>query len=273
LAAGIIIVSGLYLWPQESQLPGRHFAPHGERSFYSEPSTARVIEGPVVGGIVSHHLLVTPELANFYAQLREERPERVILLGPDHFDLGQTNLTVSRLAYETPWGELEPDLAVVDDMIDAGVVTNYERPFELEHSISAEVAYLKKTFPRAKLVPIIIKRGISRAELDNLVRRLESLPDKSLVLASVDFSHHQTSVIAQEHDQISIETIKNFDFGKLFQLDVDSPGSLYVLLKYLDNRNARQFEYWNTNSAIFTNQPDLDDVTSYVFAYFTVGKD
>ena len=49
----------------------------------------------------------------------------------------------------------------------------------------------------------------------------------------VHFSHYKNSDQAQKDDKESIEVITNFDFKNVYNINVDSPASIYTLLKYL----------------------------------------
>lgn len=97
---------------------------------------------------------------------------------------------------------------------------------------------------------------------------LEISDKKIVVIASVDFSHHTNKQIAELNDKKSIQVITNFDLEKLYSLNIDSPNTIYVLLKYLEGRDAKRINYWQQNAADILNSPNYEDVTSYLFAFF-----
>ncbi len=251
-----------------------HQAASFNREFYGDMENARplkVLEGPVYGGIVSHHLAASRKIAEYFAGLKNIRPKTVVIIGPNHFNAG-ADILVSGYNYETPWGNIGSDHEIVGKIIEAGAAENNEQPFEKEHSVSALVSYVKYNFPGAKIVPVIIKRNVAQKKLDRLADELnEILPAESLVLASVDFSHHGNSIVADYHDTKSISAIENFDLKNIFKLEIDSPASLYVLLKYLRFRGVEKMTYTNTDSAVIGDDPASQDVTSYVFGYFQTG--
>lgn len=261
---------------QEIVYANFHYASFKDKSFYGNVEKVvpkKIFEEKVYGGIISHHLYVASEIAQFFASLKKQHPKTVVLIGPNHYSLGTDDILVSKYPYQTPWGTLEPDSKIIDQLLQNNIVQNNEHPFEIEHSIAADVSYIKEAFPDAKLVPIILKRTTSKAKLDQLVSDLnKTLPDDTLVLASVDFSHHSKEIVSEFHDKKSISAIENFDYDTVLNLEIDSPSSIYTLLKYLEGKGAQKMEYKNTNSAIFGANFDSEDVTSYLFSYFIKGK-
>jgi predicted class III extradiol MEMO1 family dioxygenase len=97
------------------------------------------------------------------------------------------------------------------------------------------------------------------------------LPKNAVVISSVDFSHHLNRVASKFHDQRSISAIKSFDYGRVLTSEIDSPASIYTLLRYLELRGIQKMAYKSVNSADFTGNILSDDVTSYLFAHFTRG--
>ena len=78
--------------------------------------------------------------------------------------------------------------------------------------------------------------------------------------------------VAEFHDQKSISVIQNFDFERIFDLEIDSPSSIYVLLKYLELINVQNSELvFHTNSGELINKLD-EPTTSHNFYYFSKGE-
>jgi hypothetical protein len=279
LFAGAVNLICLYFFPAPKnniqETAGIHFAYSGISDLYGDLATVSpTADGQQkYGGISSHHFLVAKEIAKFFAGLKVQNPKTIVILGPNHFSRGQANILVSRYAYRTPWGDIQPEISITDSLVRTGVAENEELPFEGEHAISALVGFIKYYIPDAKLVPIILKHNTSQTQAELLVNELDKLlPADSFVLASADFSHHVDRTTAVAQDKISIVAITNFDYETILSLastQLDSPPAIYALLKYLDRRGAKKMSFYNTNAADFTGNPELTDVTSYVFAYFS----
>ncbi|MFA4941079.1 MAG: AmmeMemoRadiSam system protein B [Patescibacteria group bacterium] len=222
----------------------------------------------VVAGIIPHHLLAADLIAEFFYNLQEKKYNTIVLIGPNHFDAGDSGMITSAYGWQTPYGLLKVDDEILDK-IPQNIKVD-EEAIKNEHSITSEVAFIKKIFPQAKFLPIILKSSVTPEEAEDLAHGLFDLSKnkKVLILASADFSHYKDSETAQKNDAESIRTLLDFDFGKVYGLDVDSPASIYALLEYsrLNKANFRLLN--NSNSAILAGKPEIQSTTSYVTGYF-----
>ncbi|MFH1235361.1 MAG: AmmeMemoRadiSam system protein B [Parcubacteria group bacterium] len=246
-----------------------------EQSFfdraYSDVSGS-VEKAKVRGGIIPHHLLASHLIAEFFSRLENvQTPSVVVVIGPNHREVGAGGILVSEAGWKTPYGRLQPYTQGISSLIQRGVVQTDERVFAGEHSISAEVAFIKKSFLDAQVLPIVLMSRVTEADLVELASALhEVLPEDALVLASVDFAHYVSSNEADELDEKSRETLLAFDINKLATIAVDSPASLYVVMTYLNVRGARQpILIENSNSAKVVGDLTVPEVTSYFTMYFT----
>lgn len=253
-----------------------HYASSNKKEFYGglekiQPN--KIINEKVYGGIVSHHLFAASKIAEFFVNLKQQKIKTFVIIGPNHFNRGSDDISISKYPYQTPWGVVESNSEIIEKIIDTNLAINSEDVFEGEHSISALVGFIKYTFPEAKIVPLIVKKNTSSDKIDLLADKLNQiLPPDAFVLASVDFSHHLNRIPADFHDRKSISAIESFDFKNIYNLEIDSPPSISLLLKYLTEKGGQKMIYSNTNSVMFSGNLDSEDVTSYLFAYFMKGS-
>jgi poly-gamma-glutamate synthesis protein (capsule biosynthesis protein) len=276
LVAAIIVLQTIHPAPKQPELLGLHYAKPLDKSDYTgivNPIPTGTSSDQVYGAIVSHHFYVERLIATQFLTMKNQKPSTIVILGPDHFNTAKNPITVSQFGFSTPFGTLYPDSNIIDKIVASGAYVQ-EAPYENEHSITAVVGMVKAVFPEAKIVPIILKRNItSYARLDELAENLNKfLPQDSLVIASVDFSHHQNRMASDFHDQKSISAIANFDFATIKNLEIDSPQSIYTLEKFLSLRKAQKMAYTHTNQAEYGGNLASEDVTSYLFANFTNGQ-
>lgn len=232
-----------------------------------------VYEDKIYGGIVSHHLITSPEIASFFLNLKKQSPQTVVIIGPNHFNAGNSNISISAYPYRTPWGTVYPENDYVSELIKSRAVYNNEDAFTREHSISALVSFVSYYLPNTKIVPIIIKKGTKQEDIDKLAQNLDLiLSEDDIVVASVDFSHHLDQNSAKFHDKMSVDAISSFDYDRVLKSEIDSPASISVLLKYLERREKQKMIYKNINSADISKDAFSEDVTSYVFARFFAGE-
>ncbi|MEA1926417.1 MAG: AmmeMemoRadiSam system protein B [Patescibacteria group bacterium] len=293
LAAGLIILIAAFLFVANNSANNKnnvtdqavdarsenfHFAKPDERSFYETAYrfTDKKIDlqdQNVIGGIIPHHLLAADLIAELFSNFTGDY-NTVVLIGPNHFFAGQAEIISSAYDWQTPYGVLQCDRNILDELLQFEEIKVEEDIFQKEHAINSEVAFIKKTFPRAKFVPLVLRAGVDEKNAADLARRLANIAktQKILVLNSVDFSHYKNSATAQAHDKISIQAIEDFDFRKIYDLDIDSPASIYILMKFSELNGAKFILLRNSNSAILSDKPDLKSTTSYVTGYFVVGE-
>ncbi len=228
--------------------------------------------GPPRGIILPHHAITGTEVARFYRGLsRVIHPETIIIIGPNHFERGTHNIqTADTCVYDTVYGTLEIDTGLVRKLIRSGAAHLCNEAFPGEHGIFFHAPFIKRFFPKAKIVPVIIKWDTTVDELDSLARELSALVSTdSLVLASVDFSHYCTRQSADVHDITSFTTISNFDYQGLFDLEIDSPPTIYVLEKLMAGVGCRNaVRLLHTNSDDFKKMRELKTTSHQYFAFF-----
>jgi hypothetical protein len=92
-----------------------------------------------------------------------------------------------------------------------------------------------------------------------------------LLVASVDFSHYLPATLADTHDAFSLKNLQNLDFENIFKSEIDSPQSLYLLIKFALSKSAQKWTLFaHTNSGYISQNPDLE-TTTHVFGYYSYG--
>jgi len=224
------------------------------------------------GVVVPHHLLPAPITAGFFDGVKTS-PTRIIVIGPDHLSHALANLVTSRATWKTPYGDILPDGAVIDSLVASNVLKIDEPIFDEEFSVSGLTPFIKRSFPKAKIVPILVQTNTSSSTLEKLAQVLPTLDSKTLLIASVDFSHGQPDWVAELHDQKSRAILSSFAYEDLKDIEVDSPETLNVFLQTLENNGVQKMSLIaNTNSALVTKQKDSPEVTSYLYAAFQPGE-
>jgi AmmeMemoRadiSam system protein B len=242
-------------------------------TYYQKNADIPPIKERVLGGILSHHFFTEKYLSDFFNKFREQKPSTIVILSPNHFSAGTAPIATSRLPYQTPWGTVDPDLDTIDQLEKDGVIQTDEYIFEREHGISTPVGFLPKAFPETKIIPIATRRFVNKEQMVKLATDLDKiLPSDALVLASINFSHHLNIHSTTFHDAVSEVALKSFDFDSIYNLEIDSPPSLYAFLKYMELRKGRLIDLVHTNQAEISNNIESEDITSYFFALYSADK-
>ncbi len=152
-----------------------------------------------VAGIVPHHLLAGDMIAEFYENLKEHEYDTVVMLGPNHFMSGEAELITSIYDWQTPFGTLECDSEIISSLEREYATLGIEpEVVDREHAMTSHVGFIKKTFPNARFVPLLLHPNIDSSGAKVLAMNLDKIMTNKqvLVLASADFAHYTDSETA-----------------------------------------------------------------------------
>ena len=155
-----------------------------------------------------------PVAAHAYNALIGRSYDVAVLVGPSHF-VGFEGVSVfARGAFETPLGPVCADGPTADQLLDAdpGLLIEYPRAHEREHSLEMQLPFLKHVLADVPIVPLVMglqtRDTISRLA-DALARVLAGR--RALLIASTDLSHYFDATRAAELDARVVDLVAGFD--------------------------------------------------------------
>lgn len=229
------------------------------------------VKKPIAGGVIPHHLLADFIIIDFFKRLSIQKPQTIILIGPNHFEKGGKILSCLE-NFKTNNGEVEINSKMVETLQKDKLAEISEEIVKSETSISDIVPIIKSYFPNALIVPIILRQNSSMEQLEILSDRLSIILDeKTILIASIDFSHYLSSEEAEIKDSETIETIFRFDIGKILTYgndNLDSPASMAVTLLAMKNKNHTAieiFHHTNSGEIIRNGRPPTTSYFSLAF--------
>ncbi len=229
-------------------------------------------ESAPFGVILPHHSITAFNLAQFYAGLAQVvDPSVVVVIGPNHFENGVANIqTCEACLYSTTGEDLELEEDIVDKLVDENAAVYNDQTFPEEHAVFAHSPFIKNYFPDAKVVPVALQWDVPIDEIKKLGNVLDkNLPDDALVIASIDFSHYVPDGMALFHDKASLATITNFDYKNFFDLELDSPASLYAFEYLMEKRGYMKSELLaHTNLTDFLTEHEEETTSHLYFAFY-----
>lgn len=236
----------------------------------------------VRGAILPHHNLVAEYIDQAYSEDFPKDIERIILISPNHENLGKQFVQTT----DSMNAEIKLDIDFIDKLVASRVAGIEPINFESEHGIMVHIDRIARFYPEAKVVPIILKWRVPEENLDNLIEAIskENLTEKTLIIASIDFSHYVTEKTAWENDQRTIEWLEKWSQGnrkfnleeirnleKTSQMDtdqstaMDSPESFYVFTKLMESANSLTVWKRTSSAANFGVTTPMQN-TSHIFA-------
>ncbi len=170
-----------------------------------------------------------PTAGKGYGLLRDERPERVIILAPNHrTPLVRCALTGCE-AFATPLGQVPVDTRLSTQLATQPGFIRAESAHLVEHAVEIQLPFLQRLWPQnpPTILPILVPR------LDEVVRHeaaqalCELWDDKTLMIISSDFTHYGAA-----YDYVPFATdipqaIEKLDSGAILKiLAADAQGLL-----------------------------------------------
>lgn len=190
----------------------------------------RVNTSSIASGVVPHHLVAREIIESFFKYISsKEKPKNIILLSPDHFNV--TNLADGFFISVDPDTKEFHNLAVSGYLLKK--LDNHDFAFNnsdinFDHGIVVLLPYVKKYFPKSNILPILISATTPKKDIEKLIKTIDTYADsQTIIIASVDFSHHLPPKVADFHDVKSVATLVDFKEDDFENLEVDSWQSLY----------------------------------------------
>ncbi|MEI7451708.1 MAG: AmmeMemoRadiSam system protein B [Candidatus Falkowbacteria bacterium] len=226
----------------------------------------------LTGLIVPHHLLAVDLMAKTFGLAANGKYQNIVVLSPDHFQAGKTDVSVTERNFSTVFGELESDKQISRQLKKLSFVSEGDF-FYREHGLGAQLPFIKYYFPAAKITAITFKPETLQSELDEIVEVLKNtLPANSLIVQSTDFSHYLTVEKAQARDQESMAAINKNEAPNILKLqqpdNIDSVAALYVQTKLQQEFFGSAPEILaHKNSQDYTKS-EVTSTTSYLTAAY-----
>lgn len=228
--------------------------------------------------IVPHFAIQPETIETFYQFLQTtysidaQEPVNIVLISPDHFDASSDNIDMlcedsQRFCYQ--------ETCVTAKKLPATKTSGcLDKSITKEHGLGEAFPFIQEFFPKAKIFPIVVKprKFVDDTQLIKMLQDYE-FAGKTLVLASVDFSHYVDEDFAKLHDAKSFYTLNNAkSISEYGSLEVDCPSCLYIT-----NTLAQQNKHYpklflrDSSSAIAGKNLGTGN-TSRQFIYYTDQK-
>ncbi len=154
---------------------------------------------------------------SYLALAEQEKPETVIVIGPNHTGWGTPVSVMGDGSWETPLGRVPLDKALAKEIFERSEIIDYDNAaFLREHSVEVQVPFLQYIYGDFKLVPICM--GYQDLETSREVGEAihGAAEDKNVVVvASTDLTHQEPQESANRKDRLVIDAILEMDEEKL----------------------------------------------------------
>lgn len=195
--------------------------------------------------ILPHFMFETQKVDNFYRQLtlQQPNPSQIIIISPNHFRAWSkvyesipTHInqlcfrkscvdTASLTTWTLVWQWIFPD----NQFIRQSVHENNGSYYINDHGIGEHFQFIEKYYSWVVIKPLLVDI-YNTSWIDQIITYLSGLiNNQTLLLFSVDFSHHNDELIARIHDKKTEYVLGNSDNLKEFiNTEVDCRPCLYI---------------------------------------------
>ena len=168
-------------------------------------------------GLVSPHagyMYSGPVAAHGFAALAQDgKPDRIIILGPNHHGIGSGVSLMSAGRWITPLGEVEVDGGLAKEILEnSEIIDDEEEAHRFEHSIEVQLPFLQHLLGEFKFVPVCMMLQDIKTSLEVGEALASACRGKDvLIVASTDFTHYESQESAERKDRMAIEKIVALD--------------------------------------------------------------
>ena len=155
---------------------------------------------------------------SFYA-ISNYSPDVFIVVGPNHWGIGQNVATMTDCDWETPLGKVQVDSDIANEIMKNSDVVSDFFSHTKEHSLEVQIPMMQHIFKNFKIVPIaLIDQSKQTAQkLGKIISKVMS-GKNIMVIGSSDFTHYETNEFAHKQDAALIEPILKMDLDEFYSV-------------------------------------------------------
>jgi MEMO1 family protein len=173
----------------------------------------------IIAMVVPHagYIASGPVAAHAYKELASDGiPDTVILVGPNHTGYGTPVSIWAEGYWETPLGKV-PVNKEMSQKILGGIIQPDEKAHLYEHSLEVHIPWLQHLYKEIAIVPITMMIQDMETAKEVGMAISQAADEKTVIIASTDFTHYEPHSIAAEKDSSVIKAILDMDEKQLYQ--------------------------------------------------------
>jgi AmmeMemoRadiSam system protein B len=177
----------------------------------------------ILGIICPHagYIYSGPVATNSFYAISSQKPELVIITGPNHYRIGRSIATMKEGVWKTPLGEVEVDseCAIAINKISKDIESDFFSHTR-DHSLEVQIPMLQEVYShKFKILPIIlINQDYQTAKkVGSAIAKIAQMR-KTMIVGSSDFTHYEENNYAHKQDSALIEPILNLDLDEFYRV-------------------------------------------------------
>jgi AmmeMemoRadiSam system protein B len=160
-----------------------------------------------------------PIAANSYYAISSQRPDLVIITGPNHFGIGRDIASMKEGIWRTPLGDIEVDSESAIE------INRISKLIELDsfshtrdHSLEVQLPMLQEIFShKFKILPLILidQSYHAAAEIGKAIAKMAKIKN-TMIIGSSDLTHYESNEFAHSQDKSLINSIVDLDVDRFY---------------------------------------------------------
>ncbi len=226
----------------------------------------------VTGITVPHHLVAVDLIARGFWAASSGDYDRIILLGPDHFDLVDTPFGTFGQATQTVLGPVAFETGEVQRLLEQKDQFQLHPNPAIEHSIGVLLPFIAAFFPDVPVIPVVTSSRATPSDWATTAAILASMiTERTLIIQSTDYAHYLDVGTATLRDQETLAMIsasRKDMIAAMSQPDhMDAKAAQYIQMTLQSDVMASHAAVVaQANSARFGGRPD--NTTSYIVTVY-----
>ena len=228
--------------------------------------------------VIPHFMIDSWKVSDFYKLTKEKYfwrvslPERIVLISPNHFFSDQKKIEGLCKKEKIRYGNYTiTALPSNIDNIECSWWVFYNvwnQKYTKDHWLWEHFKRLNEYYSWVDVIPLALPTH-QMLYSKTLYQWIESLPWKTLVIASVDFSHYKSEEIAEKNDEISYSILNStWRFDELRWLDVDCPACLGINYLLAEDNNLKIQQRYRDSSSTIVGYDLEEENTSRQFLFW-----
>jgi MEMO1 family protein len=186
-----------------------------------------------------------------------EIPDRVVLIGPNHHDIGSRYAVYSSGVWHTPIGDVPIAEPLALELLDTcELLAEDTKAHAREHSLEVQLPMLLRANPNIRIVPMLIggkwPESGGRSDLREIgaaiAQSVREYGKPVLLLASTDLNHYEDQETSKIKDKLVLDAVVRLDEEALMDRVIDVEVSMcgvaatYIVLHAAKELGAKRAE-------------------------------
>ena len=190
---------------------------------YGPGSNPAISDEKIFGIICPHagYVYSGPTACHSYKSISSQNPELVIIIGPNHFGIGQDAATMIDAQWQTPLGMVQVDSESAKQVAELSKYIEIdEYSHSQDHSLEVQIPMLQEILSNDfQILPIILRAQDLETAMDvgNAVSEIVKKKN-TIIVASSDFTHYEENSFAHQQDKALIEPILKMNIERFYQV-------------------------------------------------------